>query len=1304
MFDQYQYLINIIRNGVVAARVFFPGPKSDIKAIKKKYSGSDEDFVSQMLDELQHKEVQMKDGDFLISGVPILGFDSIKVFQEKLAQISGIPPFRQYLSSNYGGPITHDIYDSSGKIDSKFGSEKDNISGIPVNTTLANRDIYYIIGTEYSRMMYEISGPDINELYLVDLYDYVNPGVILDKYAENMVYYGFVRIYWPISWEVYYNINKLDLHESFPDLFSYENINYSARYGLFSGEFDPKIHNGVSGMIKYVEFIVYGSSRINNHNLFNILRLNKNIPISRILARRRGKNIMITKTYTGVDYIHLYLSYKRSFNITRKDILFLYMKGESVYIIIITGRYYRVQVFGGGNDFENIRKTTADHIKWFIEMINSLDYFIFLSDERLPFPNKSNMIVNNLSSVVTYPVNIPPDRIFGLNEFIEKKVPVLSFSKSELYSSDYTFHGEYNSNVMSYMQKNTGEYYDYMSNVTSRDIFNVYCPLDYGITVKFDTYFMLNLTEIDMNMNNLISMLFTYILSNFKFNVETSNINFKSLKKIDPELYDMRRYGTDKQIGRICQRKFQPIAITPDNFDALSDKEKIGYVKYWNFTTNSPLYYKCPDKDIPHLSFIVSHPMSYCIPCCGKKAIKPNTKKGNIYEKCVRDYVFVNEEDQNSSFKRYIMNYNSDKLEKGRMYKLPDELLRSIVSYSYMHPRVDKVSIDGIYYNINNILNLIGGDKIRTVNISNFMDTLDDFIPNKHVTYRQLLDNNSLSPKYFRHIMNTDKTGFVLIHKKRVVYNRELFVLSVINGEKTINAKRVNDKILKRSRKIGINIQYYIFTVESAYKNINNIGSLHALANILDKESSMLLDEIIGYLSRKDSPIDSDIFGIYSSQFTSPKRMITSFLYDINENIDPRTNWNELVIRCVRNMYDITIVTVIYSQGYYLDTSGDFVLRAKTCFLLRDVGYSPILYTSSRNFLNNIVKSIFDDTDIIYNYFSQMLVDIKGEHTEVFFNIFNEHIKSIIMLNNILAYGVMIEFNDRLYMLPMEYTEVIREYPKKINYIHRSDITYTYKEFKSFVEFYNLAIIQESEKRGWYKHVVEKTSEDPINAREDKIIPVIPLIRVDEYIEYNDQIIGISSSGLYFYFSPGDILDIDDHFRTGYNIVRDGKVRVLLYDPDHLNDVLNNFVIASPNVREYKSGLYRRYILTIASLELLDIITGQDKLDHFLKNPDYSKVYYELSGLVKKHFSMTKPDFNDEYRIVKCGIERSIFCKKSKIAIDPELVEPFITGFIEDIRNPAKMKLLMNNMNIYSIYNKYEFKRHSDEKIFVKID
>jgi hypothetical protein len=142
------------------------------------------------------------------------------------------------------------------------------------------------------------------------------------------------------------------------------------------------------------------------------------------------------------------------------------------------------------------------------------------------------------------------------------------------------------------------------------------------------------------------------------------------LKQLDPELYNLKKYGSEKVYSVICQNPNQPIVYTDEEMKFLTSEQKKKVVEYWNFTMNKPAYYACNGKQYPYLSFKVDmHPKGYCIPCCRKTQKSQSAKHDLIHSTCLTSHVWSEQMESARGYK-HVIHYGKD-IDVGRLMKLP---------------------------------------------------------------------------------------------------------------------------------------------------------------------------------------------------------------------------------------------------------------------------------------------------------------------------------------------------------------------------------------------------------------------------------------------------------------------------------------------------------------------------------------------------------------------------------------------------------------------------------------------------------
>jgi 5'-3' exonuclease len=115
------------------------------------------------------------------------------------------------------------------------------------------------------------------------------------------------------------------------------------------------------------------------------------------------------------------------------------------------------------------------------------------------------------------------------------------------------------------------------------------------------------------------------------------------------------------------------------DLNSVSKKNASKYIKYYNFTTKSNVYYTCPNPRYPNFSFLIGiHTQDYCVPCCKKKG----NQDPKVYSGCLKDHLYA-DVDKLTKKSRYIINYGKS-IEYRRLSHLPD----AIKSYFLQYARV----------------------------------------------------------------------------------------------------------------------------------------------------------------------------------------------------------------------------------------------------------------------------------------------------------------------------------------------------------------------------------------------------------------------------------------------------------------------------------------------------------------------------------------------------------------------------------------------------------------------------------------
>ena len=157
------------------------------------------------------------------------------------------------------------------------------------------------------------------------------------------------------------------------------------------------------------------------------------------------------------------------------------------------------------------------------------------------------------------------------------------------------------------------------------------------------------------------------------------------LKGTDPELFNVKRYDPSYQVYAIkCQSERQPIIYKQYELQYLSNTIKNKLIKFWNYTEQKPVFYYCPNKIYPHLSFRpIDHPLGYCLPCCKKLVPSKDSRQSKIDAACYEKHILPHKEideiikklDQDSL---HLLTYGKE-IAIGRYSRIPSVIEDSIL-------------------------------------------------------------------------------------------------------------------------------------------------------------------------------------------------------------------------------------------------------------------------------------------------------------------------------------------------------------------------------------------------------------------------------------------------------------------------------------------------------------------------------------------------------------------------------------------------------------------------------------------------
>lgn len=701
----------------------------------------------------EDKYTELKEKIYVATGIPIYRqhlfyYDQNRVQTTYKLYADGVYPVD--IRGMFGGVNTEDSNDSNDfkdKITQNF--QLQSIHGIPIDKYLYDTrsdvkvealDVFQTLGN---------SLPLNNRVFVVDLGAFTNPlrtqliDLLKDTYQFELLYYGTILKYWPqLTMDCFrdYIADENDLPHKYPDLAP--NINtlrsvYKTEAGIVNGNYKHMqrllslVQAGtVSLAITQMTAQVNGNRvMLNIRNLFDHFRATKCVPEIHAWIETENKRYLLVKRHvqaadinfpsgatlrTGITFaISLRKADQDTFH-TKKSASVQTEQARYLFLNIWPSGRYHIKTIWNEEDelgFDEILSVMKKFVDPIITEINSLGHFAFISAGRLQPLSKLTITYHGLN-VCMFWKRVMTDATYkmvkGLWEpYFRGRIissrNVQQFDKYEftLRKGIYQFDNSAIERIVAASSNvSFSNYYSYMSNQVVKQKWDQNYE---GRVVRMSH----RTTDIRIEIVDIRELEFQtayiYILG-FIYSAQTNADVKKSLESVrdytdvkklrklreqDPELYNLKKYGSTKVYSIICQNQRQPIIYTEDELRQMSVKEKAALTKYWNFTLQKPAWYGCPNTEYPHLSFMVgAHPRHYCLPCCNKKTREDDdSRKTKVNSVCLAEHIW-NEDSDDGSLSRHVMNYGKD-IDVGRLSKLPQTSLKNLLYDTIANEYVD---------------------------------------------------------------------------------------------------------------------------------------------------------------------------------------------------------------------------------------------------------------------------------------------------------------------------------------------------------------------------------------------------------------------------------------------------------------------------------------------------------------------------------------------------------------------------------------------------------------------------------------
>ncbi len=649
----------------------------------KEIIGADEDFgdLEELLGMAPAKRQTVAPPTLTLSNLAteyiydvIIRDDSMMDLKAKVAMVTGIPVYCQHMYWMLGEQYmtTYDLL-------------VDNAVTLPDIRGVANDQTTYIDQHMYQARDYiNIKAKDTfimatEQVYHVhDLRSYNH---IIMAQEQELIYFGFVLKYWPMVTQTVFNLYISNYHAirtSYPLLDpdpveTARVANYELKLSLKGGA-KPELTEGIfSANIR----VTTNNTQVNIRNVFDGLHTSPEMPEVHAYLKYENTRYFIKKYYSDTTRFPSVIGLNNG--------LVCMLSGASpIFVTIREEGFYEVSCKWVGEaevTFKNIISILSGPVNALIAQVNRL--------------NAPRLNLNELTTKTAQYRNM--DAALFWKRVMNEKAFVACIGLLDVYISAHVMQkkettedgffymfrkgitrydtAKINSIMLVSSHMILDNQYEYM---TSSSVLTKWNQLYSGkitkmshrtVDIRFDIY---GVYEEEFE-------IFKKYMESYVRLVEASPEvaaglkqsetvrKLKKLKEEDPVLYSLKKMGSSKGYSKICQKPRQPTAYNEAEYKALGSPKNC--VKYWNFTTKSPMYYTCPSKKHPVLGFVGydKHPQNFCAPCCNKRTTTNDTKRQQIKDSCMTTHKYV----QHHESLRHVIKYGKT-LYPGKM--------------SYIHP------------------------------------------------------------------------------------------------------------------------------------------------------------------------------------------------------------------------------------------------------------------------------------------------------------------------------------------------------------------------------------------------------------------------------------------------------------------------------------------------------------------------------------------------------------------------------------------------------------------------------------------
>ncbi len=708
------------------------------ESLNRFVKGGDEDMVFDASDLMELdpdavkkrlKRVKNEGSKKMKSALPLYPEDTIEDLKNKIFLTTGHYPFQQHLWAEFRGavnPLSYKIKfdDKPISLDILAVENHKTLEGIPIDEEMYGKSLSISVDAmDKFVSIADIIGRYGSTINMAVLDDYLTGAnireIVKDRQQTAIAFRTFIILYFPmLNYEAFSEyVQTRHLRSNYPLLMppkSHVEEIYEKRGAVRDFTGFKKINMAVSSSAVGV----YSSANVNIRNLFDELVLDAKLPYCQAVIWKDRRRILLEKTWNNIpiknSIKHQNLDANtitivaRSRDFSRTSSQEKDSAGMAFMQFIIKIREdgrYTIKTHWPNNmemSLEQTYKTVEKMVNPIIIRINALGGRIFGHDHRtLELMTGGNSYFLSLNLSFYWPTRISTAGFGIFLDSLKRENSILGQRKTTSY--DFVFNvGALK--ITEHIKENLFEYgngYAYLFDMNYRERLSILDKYGQINLIHRATDVKFEVSDLQEHLLPVISMFLSKLCGKYARQAEGARMSkesaklLRTLKEKDPNLYDYGRVFNKKklQVYSIkCQKKHQPLYIDSPTVSevkqAREDKrkgveKKMGIVQYYNFTTDEPAYYKCPNPKFPYLRFVTGvHPKGFCLPCCQKSSAPvpyrkdEKTIKARQQRECMDTHTFTDEKLEPKS--RYIMVYGKS-VDPNRLAHLPESSLAPLM-------------------------------------------------------------------------------------------------------------------------------------------------------------------------------------------------------------------------------------------------------------------------------------------------------------------------------------------------------------------------------------------------------------------------------------------------------------------------------------------------------------------------------------------------------------------------------------------------------------------------------------------------